>query len=434
MDKAQAAIQFSSDSSTWEGDKDYQVWKSSRQGDDPAMKFEKVLEFGQDGFYDYVFENTTDKDADLGAYATSCTCSSIEVCVLNDQQRDACRKAVAARKAPLDSVGNITWQPLPVDREMGKSIVVPAGATGVVRVHWHGPHAEAELGSKRIHLTVDLWNRVAKSGDQRSSIKLSIYLVYLQPAMFTPDELMLGTINTREKTTEKFVCWSATRDFQILPSGGDKHLSIDVVPLTASERKEFAKDLPFPLHAAYRVGVTLFEQVDGKQLPIGPIARPVPVQIAAGGAELVHKTPIIKAYVLGPVRLATVEDQGRINFQPFAASKGARREVILLAPEGWKVRCNNAEQELAGVTGELKELNSNNNGETRWQLVVTVAPKSREGLFPENAVLMLQVEIDKARWRAPLTGAWGAAATLAGESQYRPRMVRIPITGTAESR
>src|ERR1700687_2396271 len=63
-------LSFASERAIWENDTDYT----------------KEFEFGTNGSYDFVFSNITDGAADIGVFETSCTCSRVEICLLDGKE------------------------------------------------------------------------------------------------------------------------------------------------------------------------------------------------------------------------------------------------------------------------------------------------------------------------------------------------------------
>jgi hypothetical protein len=396
----QAAIRFVSDKSTWEYDPDFI----------PGLggQYVKMLEFGTAGHYDYVFENVTDSEAETGVYETSCKCSEVEICVLNPSQSQAVASALAARKPPLALVGNVDWQKVEVDREMRKSVKVPPKCSGVLRLHWHAPAANAEVAQQPLTVKVSVWSRGSGQAHNRVPVDLLAGVYYVRPALFEPEVLQFGILGPKQERSESFICWSATRELQLASASTDPHVKVAVEPLGLRRFRDWTQKIPTKVYCAFRVTVTLREQAEGKQLDLGYIKMPVPVKVTNNaGGDVTFKTPMLEASISGMVRLA--DPTNKISFDPFPAGKGTLKEVFLYAPKGCTLKCD--VEQMTGIVATVKKVDDVG-AETRWALTVTVSPHGvSAGQLPEDAVVVLRVEYDNA--------------------QSPPRAVRIRISGTA---
>jgi hypothetical protein len=213
----------------------------------------------------------------------------------------------------------------------------------------------------------------------------------------------------------------------------DKHLKIDIEQLNRRRLRDWARNVPSKVYCAYRVTVTLKEQVDGVQLDLGPISKAVPLEIRGKEGTLkIH--PKVNATITGVLRLLSGQSNTKIDLGYFAVTKGNQHKAMLYAPHGFLVTCDDKEQ-MSGLTGKLKELDSTGS-ETRWSFEVTIAPRNKveSGQLPKDAAVLLRVAFDRSRWQPTVIGSVGLASSVAGESMYQSRLVRIPIAGTAESR
>jgi hypothetical protein len=416
-DSGKAVLAFVNERAVWENDKDYI----------------KEFEFGTNGFYDFVFSNITNSAADIGIFESSCTCSRVEICFLEGQEATACEQAARDGK-PVETVAKPSWQPVEVDREWRKSLTVPARACGVLRLHWKGPAVDSEQAFHPMTLTVKLWSREAGQGQDRNVKVLETKILYVRPAMFDPQPLELGSLGPREETSRSFICWSATRQLEVKDASKDERIKVEVTPLNRRRCTAWAlRPGMTKVHCAFRVTVTLHEQLGGKQLDLGRIEKPVPITILSGGADVTWKPPLLIANVRGAVRLGN--DNGRIDLKPFAVTKGTSKEMNLFAPQDMEVVFHGCEPAYLGITATLKNVETVD-GETKWQMVVTVPRKTSKddaGQLPADAVLVLHVQFKEKEWRHKLVGALGLTAT-AGEAMYRVRIARVPISGVAESR
>jgi hypothetical protein len=398
----QAAIRFVSEVSTWEHDPDFI----------PGLggQYVKMIEFGTNGHYDYVFENTTDGEAEIGVHFVSCACSSVEICVLNSSQEEACRKALADRKPPLALVNGVTWQKVEVDDKMAKSLKVPAKSTGVLRLHWKSPVGNVEVAQQALLLTIKAWSRGTGPAHNKVPVDLAARVLYVRPALFEPEELKLGILGPKQERSESFICWSGTRELQLASASTDPHIKVRTEPLSLRRYRDWTRTIPTKVYCAFRVTVTLHEQADGKQLDLGFIRMAVPVKISnTAGSDVTFKTPMLEASVSGVVRLA--DPSNKISLDPFPANKGTQsKEVFVYAPKGCTLRCD--VEQLPGLSATIRKVDDVGNNETRWALIVTVSPHGvAAGQLPDDAVVVLRVEYDNA--------------------QSPPRAVRIRISGTA---
>jgi hypothetical protein len=218
---------------------------------------------------------------------------------------------------------------------------------------------------------------------------------------------------------------------EVKDASKDDRIKIDVAPLNRRQCFRWSQTTKGKVACAFRVTVTLHEQVGGKQLDLGQILKPVPVTIISGGADVTFKTPILRATVRGAIRL----DSGKIDLKPFAVTRGTSKEVNLYSPQGLDVVFHGCEPAYLNITAALKQVEMVD-GETKWQMVVTVPKKLNKddaGPLPSDAVLVLHVQFNGERWRTPVVGALGTTA-MAGDAMYRARIVRVPISGSAESR
>jgi hypothetical protein len=412
-DNPTPAVQFAYDRSTWIHDPDY------TDTGDPQRPYLKLFEFGVNGYYDYLFDNITNAEAELGVSETTCKCSHIEVCLLTPSQIAAYKAAFdKPLPPPPEALTNVGWEELKVDREFRKSLKVPAHAKGVLRLHWKAPPANPDQANQEWPLSVTLWTRGAGQGNQIISTKLHAKALYVRSAICEPEEIDLGRLGPKEHRTGAFICWSGTRDLELESASTDKRIVVEAERLNRRRQRQWAETVGTKVYCAFRVKVTLHEQADGKQLDMGPVREPVPLKITSGNKTVEFKTPALKASVSGVVRFYG-DTGGKIDLGNYSVTKGkTTQEMPLFAPQGAKVAFNKEDQEVDGISATVKEKEIVNN-EMRWSLVVKVDGKGKEdaGLLPPHTVVVLRVDL-------PATADTPAVT----------RKVRIPIVGTAESR
>src|SRR5262249_27479967 len=150
---------------------------------------------------------------------TSCSCSGVQACLFQStQEQEEYLKDKSSAK--------LKWIPIDVDKELRKSITIPARAIGVLRISWNGPKTEPE----QIRLKTKVWNR-AGQGQDYSSRDLVVLVNYVRAVRFDREKVELGSVPPKEARTAELICWSATRAIEVAPASDDKCLQLDCVPL-----------------------------------------------------------------------------------------------------------------------------------------------------------------------------------------------------------
>jgi hypothetical protein len=379
-------------------------------------KYVAEFELGQSGHYDFPFENSSDGELDFGVAKTSCVCSKVLVCRFRDKQREeyqASRSDTSRAKVVDDG---LEWIKMEVDKDMKRSISVPARGTGLVRVFWEGRKSEPE----KMALDATVWNRAAGTGRDRSFKMLRVDVVYVRPVIFDNDKIELGTLGPQDNTSTSFLCWSVTRDLDVKPASKDKCILVDVTPLDNDQRQKLQTDFKNSgfhtrIRCAFRIKVTLHEQRDGKQLDMGLFKEEIPLAITSDGQRLDKSVPLpnLRASVRGDVHVPVMQDEGgRIDFKLFRAKDGTRRKLAVFAPRGAKLTFVRGEPALLDLDVTLKELEPAGS-QGRWEMDVTIPPR-QPGPLPEDGVIVLRCEL-------PPQGATPSVT----------RLVRIPIVGSA---
>lgn len=367
------------------------------------------------GHYDFEFYNLLDEPVEFGVAETTCVCTKVEAGLFKDAaSRTAFTKAREAGN-PAPPVSQVDWVKMDVDKEMRKSMQVPAKAAGIVRVYWDGKKAEPEL----LSLRVKIWSRAPAQGHERALTDLRVTVAYVRPAMFDVlDKIELGGIDAGGKATASFKCWSATRQLKVEPNSEDKRITVTVRELTGEELPKFAqylreKGVPSKPKCAFQIEVTVHEASDGKQLDMGLLLRPVPVKIMHEGKQVAMIVPWIRALVRGDVTLSASEEGGRIDFKNFLAKDGRTKKVKLYAPPDAKLTFVGCEPVLLDLEAAIKPGKMVGN-QREWDLDVTVRPNRDPGPLPEDGVLVLRCVL-----------------TPTGASQPVTRLVSIPVVGSA---
>ncbi len=365
-------------------------------------------ELGVDGFYDFEFTNTNTSDMELGIGKTSCACTSVLVCVFkNAQDKEHYTNNNASPQR--------TWKAVEVDEELGKRIVIPAQASGVMRVTWKGNRTEPE----QLKLQVNVWIRAP--GGARRPLIFTAWANYIHPVRFDQpgqQPIDLGLIGPKEQRSATFYAWSPTRDVEVKSASDDKCFLVDVVPLGPTECADLQKKLEqqrifTQVRSAAKINLRLLEENDGNQLDIGLILKPVALTITSKGEKIDVPVPMIKAHVLGDVSLGPPDDGNRIDFNFFSAKKGKTKKVTLFAPKDAKVTFVECQPALVDIEAELSLLKTAG-GKSQWEMTVTAKPNRDPGPLPEHGVLVLRCD-------QPATANAPAVS----------RLVHIPVIGTA---
>jgi hypothetical protein len=387
------------------------VWQPNELGE-PKDRAYTVPEFelGKGGRYDYQFSNTSSGDVELGLSSISCTCSFVAVCVFRNTEDQTAYKSQSGDSETLN------WTTLEVDGDMRKKVVIPAQATGVLRIAWKGAKTEPEL----LRLNAKVWSRAGQGQDTRVK-DLVVLANYVRPVKFFPEKVEFGTLGPKDQRKAGFVCWSPTRDFDVKPAGEDKLIEVETMKLSLQQCQTLEKEMRAHnemtrVQSAYKVTVTLFEENGGQQLDLGLFLKPIPLAITADGESLEVPLPLLRANVLGDVTLGPEEQGDRIDFNIFSAKAGKTKKVLLFAPKDAQLTFVGCDPVLLDLDAELKKVKTVGE-KAQWQMEVTAKPNRDPGLLPENGVLVLRCE-----WP-------GTAATPATK-----RLVRIPVIGTAERR
>jgi hypothetical protein len=371
-----------------------------------ANQYIPELELGQDGHYDFSFTNTSATEMELGVARTSCGCSSVAVCAFeNEAQKQAYQSAPDA--TPL------TWKSVEVDPALRKKVMIPAQASGVMRVSWKGK-AEPE----QLRLLIDVWVRAP--GHELKGMSFTAWAMFNHPVRFDQQKIDLGALGPKEQRVASFYCWSPTRDFQVKAISEEKCFQVETVPLSFTECASLEKKLEdykiiTRIKSAYRVNVTLMEEAEGQQLDLGLIMKPVPLVITSNGDKVEVPLPMVRATVQGDVTLGGSEKEGKIDFNFFSAKKGKTKKVTLFAPKDAKLSFVECQPALLDMEAELSAVKTVGD-KTQWEMQVTAKPNRDPGPLPDNGVVVLRCEL-------PATASSPAAT----------RLVRIHVVGTASS-
>jgi hypothetical protein len=384
-------------------------------GNKAKEKYVQEFELGKPGHYDFEFENRTKIDMDLGMIKTSCTCTGIEIALFkNDQQR------AEYRKARLEGGPNVSfpldWTKLEMTTAERGHVTVSAGGGGLLRYGWNGTKPTQGPNA----WSAEVWSRPAGGGSDKKLDKLEVAGFYVPPVMFEEDKIDVGTLNPKETRDATFRCWSATRDLVVKPLNADKRIQVEVTPLSPEACKKLADELLqrgllTRVKSGVEVHVRLFEEIDGKQLDMGLLLKPAPIEILSDGTKLNPNLPTIRAAVRGPVVLNASEQGNRIELGLFSAKRGTTKKVTVMSPKDAKLSFAGCDPVLLELGVELKE-GVPVESQTPWELIVTAKPGRIPGPLAEDGVLVLECKL-------PPLGDAGSVV----------RQVRIGVVGTASS-
>jgi hypothetical protein len=368
------------------------------------------------GSHDFWFENKNDQQVKVGLNTKNCTCSSVE---LVSAPPDApIKQEMLKDKAKMQEL-EAKLKPMPL--EHGEAVVVPAGATGWVRLRWSG--------AKPIdRLVAELWTTDKANGDR---IKLET-LVTILGAMLVDSptrEKDVGVVRAGSGANKaEIIVFSCTRDSlklrkpeavegQALP--GKPFTVSEAVEVSAEDRekldKEFQdKGLPSHLKCAYRITVTVRERSeDGKEvLDIGPFRRHVRIASADEGIDPVEV--VISGTVEGEVAVLGAE-QGRVLLNNFSSARGKQHTVTLQADSENVELTVDKTPDFIKATLAPKTVSF---GRNTWRMTIEVPPNKIAGAFP----------------RADDPDLRDSAIYLTVKTKDAPaRRIRIPVQGIAST-
>jgi hypothetical protein len=371
------------------------------------------------GFHDFWFENKNDQQVKVGLNTKNCTCSSVE---LVSAPPDAPIKPEMLKdKAKMQAL-EAKFKPVPL--EHGETVVVPAGATGWVRLRWSG--------AKPIdRLVAELWTTDKANGDR---IKLET-LVTLLGAMLVDSptrEKDVGVVRAGGGANKvEIIVFSCTRDKLTLRKpeaveeqalAGKPFTVSEAVAVSAEERekldKEFqGKGLPSHVKCAYRITVTVRERSeDGKEvLDIGPFRRHV--RIASDDEDVDPIEVVIAGTVEGEVAVLGAE-QGRVLLNNFSADRGKQQTVTLQADSANIDLTVDNDKTSKFIKAALSAPKKDSFGRNTWRMTIEVPPNKITGAFP----------------RADDPELRDSAIYLWVKTKDAPaRRIRIPVQGIASS-
>jgi hypothetical protein len=400
------------------------------------------FESESDGQHVFWCENPGQQTAELGLIKKSCTCSQVDVCVLEPEEarryketRDLQQNFQARAAAPgpvgqgslvelinfavagKDGVGGLlgqglTWRKL----EPGKDgVVVPARAAGLVRVSWKGRNRE----DVQVGLSAELWSQFQGRPGSRQDVRLQTQVAFVPAVRLLPAN---GEIevdwDSKNVGRAEFRCWSSTRPAfslaaQVVPA--DPCIPApECTPLTAAECRQLerdARDLPQPpsrVLSGYRVTVTVYQEKGKAQLEHGRFERTIQLT-----SDVPTKLPALRVTgrFKGDVTIAGKHaDNGIVKLGNFRASEGKNIDdfpVEIRVTDGVELLRNKIEVEPEDMKKAMK-------------VALKPIPKGEAGT-PNGWRMYITVGPDVNAWPAD------CAIILYTRQGQRERRVRIPV-------
>lgn len=368
---------------------------------------------------DFWFVNRNPSGVIMGLDRTNCKCSEVEAYLLPAGDAPEARRLIAGRwPVPVLEVvpemppeirffalaelqGRISGLRGARLKKEVQQIEVPAGAVGLLRLHWSG-----ERPGRDSRLEANIWMGNARRGRLAT---LDVRLVFYEPIRvkvindpynLEDDDLQKGVVRT-------VYAWSSTRqDFQVearlssvAPSPTAEPLEIGPpVKLTPEERAELARanaaestpsnDLTGQVLCAYRIPVKLRPvSADGKTpFPIGPFARNV--LISSRDARVDQKSVTVGGRVKGLLEIAgkaVIDESGGIDFLTFRKDNGKKETVVLESEAPGLVLEVDTARTAKFLAASLRTDAKRKGDRTqRWYLQVEVRPGQALGTFPRR--------------------------------------------------
>lgn len=377
--------------------------KEPTEKDDPTVHIPE-FEKGEEGKRLYPFQNATSESVELFLYKTSCDCSRMDVCLVDQADWDKVRATLEADfNAVVPEDPSWPWQPL---KQGDHPVTIPPSAHALLKMSWV---ARKEPGST-LNLEAALF---ARSPSKRQKHGVTAAAVIRHALEMQPDRAMIGILDpgTSSRGEAKFVFWSATRDqaeFRIEDAHRDGLVTIPAPRvLDAGERAKLQKDLLFQkintkVRCAFEVNLTIHEQKGSSQLDQGPLYRALNVEMENNAAGL--PPLLLIGMVRGDVQVGAADDQGKVKLGSFRAAEGTRKEVSIWPDLNTTVQIGKFPGALDVKLTETKERTATRK---KWLLEVTVPPGAHFGPFDEEHVIILDVLKEDApnrRIRIPIAG------------------------------
>ncbi|MBX9679522.1 MAG: hypothetical protein K2X38_12220 [Gemmataceae bacterium] len=384
------------------------VWEETKLNEkgEPLDPYVLEWEKGETGFYDFPFHNSSDQPIELGFQRPSCDCTAMKVVLLDAQQAETVKKAVADNPFAMKLASDeLAWAEMKVDEKSG--IMVPSNGDGILRMTWNG---RKEPGS-RLRLSVYMWAEPRGKPSQRTQFNLEVPIIVSPPAVLLTDAENIGLLAPQGSAEANFFVWSPTREeFKLKVEHPDPLAEVTMKARSAEECKKIEEDFrkrnrPTRVKSAYDVKIVIHEEKGDKKMEIGPFRKSVALLVVDTAAEI---APSVAGIVRGEAEVGTSEDRGRINLKSFRAASGITVKVPVWTDKKAPLSIESVSPSL--IEAKLIKPKDETASRPRWTLEVTVPPEKWTGSFGEDAVLYLKLDTTP------------------------PRRVRVPISGTATLR
>jgi len=373
---------------------------------DPKNAYVTEFERGIEGHHDFLFENVTDKEAELGLLWKKCNCARLETCLLGSQEADALldlekqansvpiaeseAKIAEAREALRQLAAGLGKRFEDMGQSDAKGVKVPPRAAGVLRLVWRSratDEARKELGA---HLWIQPEGGHTKD---RLYVDLKPVIALVPPVRLYPEKANVGILGPRGQATETFVYWTSTRDSLDVALSGkpDPCLSCEIKKLGPAQCKRLEQRLregsfQTKVRSAYQLMVTVYEENGTNHLDMGAMFLPVPMQVTADGERIDVHSPVLYGRVRSEIDIVGTSPDGKIDLDKFKTREGTTRTVRLLAPAetALSVQWKPPFLDVKLTAKETLE------GQTSWVMAVSALPGSIEGELPADTVIVLQ--------------------------------------------
>jgi hypothetical protein len=376
-----------------------------REGDEPL-----ITEVNKEGHHDFWFANDSGQDVPVGLGHKGCTCTTVELSLAPEGWKTQVAEATAVPELPESEAKTTTL-------DQKGSVVVPAGASGRVRLTWQRPNAGM------LNTDADLW---LSQKDGVAGVHLEVGVRIARP-IEVKEEVSVGSFNIRDLETERKTwvsCWSATRPsftVKVEPVHGRRGAESDPVevgqpiPLSAADlrRIEESEKTPGRILSGYSIPVTLRAKAkDDTPIEWGQFHRYINLSSDDEGIEPVQVK--VTGVVHGDVMVGGDKDSGVINLGPFSRSRGAHGEIVLQTDvQGLELKLD-----LSRVPEYLKarlgEPETSPSGHRVWVLEVEALPDKARGEFPRTD-----------------DPAYRDSAIYVTTEEKLPRSIRVPVIGAA---
>jgi hypothetical protein len=370
------------------------------------------VEMNKAGFHDFWFQNDNDQPVKLGLIRKNCTCSSVEL-------------YAASPDAPItqevlkdeSKVRELQGKIKPVDLAHADANV-PPGTTGWVRLSWSGARPIDRLGA-------ELWMDDKERGDH---VRLETLVKFLGAMLVDNPTRDVGVVRAGGVPVQaSFFVFSCTRNALHFKAEPVEEPNLSSSPFAVSQpvqvpdeelrrmEKQQAPGAGSHVRCGYRFHVTVRERsADGKDpIDLGPFRRVIRLTSTDEGVEPLEV--IVTGIVEGEVSVIG-DDQGRVLFQNFPASRGKVHAITLRADS--KDIDLEVFKKPEFLKAELSKPEEGAFGRRTWRLRLEVLPNKITGAFP--------------RYEDPDLRDCALYLSMKTKGDYA-RRIRIPVSGMASS-